>query len=62
MANISCYHIKTIKQIRGFCPTTYAVFKGSELLKIFLKRSEAQDYIARSRKAEATEATEAPDI
>ena len=38
--------VKTQKAIRGFLPTTYAVFNGEKLLQIFLHKSDAEKYAA----------------
>ena len=40
-------YIKTVRALRGFCPTTYAVFNNNELLYIFLSKQEALQYIER---------------
>lgn len=33
--------VQRIKQIRGFLPTTYAVWQGKDCVKIFLDKKEA---------------------
>lgn len=35
-------YIKRVNGVQGFLPTTYAVFKGNELLKIVLSMKEAK--------------------
>lgn len=37
--------IKKQKAIRGFMPTTYAVFIGTELIKIFTDKKEAENFV-----------------
>lgn len=36
--------VKRINGVRGFMPTTYAVYCGEYILKIFLSRKEAQTF------------------
>ena len=36
-------YIKRINGIQGFCPTTYAIFKGDELIKIVGTKKEAEE-------------------
>lgn len=37
--------IKTVRAIRGFCPTTYAVFDGVQLKRICASKADARLYI-----------------
>lgn len=36
-------YIKRINAVRGFLPTTYAIFKGNELIKIVCSKKEAEE-------------------
>jgi len=36
--------VERIKAVKGFLPTTYAVFCGEKVLKIFLTKKEAEEY------------------
>ena len=37
--------IKRIPAVRGFTPITYAVYNGEKIVKIFISRKEAENFI-----------------
>lgn len=37
--------IARVGSVKGFSPTTYAVFDGAKIAKIFVSKDEAEDYV-----------------
>ena len=42
--------VEKIKAVRGFTPTTYAVYFGEMVLKIFVSRQEAENFANKHNK------------
>lgn len=51
------FRVCRINAVRGFLPTTYAVFNGNYLLKIFLRKTDAEQFAEECRGRNAADIT-----